>query len=165
MIKSAPTKRMLEQWQACFLQYRHQLSPNKKTGAELLRYLREKYPLQQIHEPAALSVVAGNVTDNAFFAEKLPAGAAPDPVAFFVENTGKGKTLYQQQKSSEKAAENIFVGIDLATGYFLVEGSEQLWDELCAFSGLDKRDLENYVCVGLYLGCLKKFGRLQDVLG
>ncbi len=49
----------------------------------------------------------------------------------------------------------IFVGVDLATGYFLVEGSEQLWDELCAFSGLDERDLENYVCVGLYLDCLK----------
>ena len=145
MIKSAPTKRMLEQWQACFLQYRHQLSPNKQTGAELLRYLREKYPLQQIHEPAALSVVAGNVTDNAFFAEKLPASAAPDPVAFMIGE--------------------IFVGVDLATGYFLVEGSEQLWDELCAFSGLDERDLENYVCVGLYLDCLKKLGRLQDVLG
>lgn len=159
MITRAPTEQRLKAWRALFLQYRPTLSPNKKTGAELLCYLREKYPLQQMREPAALSIVADNVAKNAFYAEKLPAGAAPNPVGFFVKNAKKGKLLYQRQKSAaERAGEKIFVGIDLATGYFAVEGSEQLWDELCAFSGLDERDLENYACVGLYLECLQKLG-------
>lgn len=32
-----------------------------------------------------------------------------------------------------------------------------LYDELCAFQGLDEKDLDNYFCAARYVTCLKKF--------
>lgn len=58
----------------------------------------------------------------------------------------------------------IFVGIDLTTGYYTVEGCTMLWDELCAFQGLDEKDLQNYFCVAQYINSLKRFGLLEAVL-
>lgn len=58
----------------------------------------------------------------------------------------------------------IFVGLDLASGFYMVEGSTMLWDELCAFQGLDERDLENFVRVGQYVQCLKRFGKTEGIL-
>jgi len=42
----------------------------------------------------------------------------------------------------------------------MVEGSSMLWDELCAFQGLDAKDIENYYCVAQYISCLKRFNKL-----
>ena len=71
------------------------------------------------------------------YKDKLPIGAEPSALTFIVKNTGTGKVLYENQDKIFKG-NSIFVGIDLNSGYYCVEGSSILWDELCAFQGLDK---------------------------
>ena len=109
--------------------------PDRKSGRDLLKYLQEKYVLEEIKDVKALEVVCGNVTENEVFSEKLPLGTLPDP--FYIKNQGEGKILYENKGEGEEVfadSEKIFVGIDLKTGYFTVEGSILLWNELF-FSG------------------------------
>ncbi|HHX87473.1 MAG TPA: hypothetical protein GX693_04745 [Firmicutes bacterium] len=58
----------------------------------------------------------------------------------------------------------IFIGVDLSSGFYCIEGSSMLWDELCAFQGLDSKDIENYYCVAQYISCLKRINRLEEML-
>ena len=78
------------------------------------------------------------------------------PVRPIFEETG-GR-LYENKEEIFKDVEEIFVGIDLETGYFCVEGSGELYDELIAFRGLDDRDLENFYLVAEYVAAAQKFG-------
>ena len=71
----------------------------------------------------------------------------------------KGKRYIKTRDEMFKGRK-IFIGVDLASGYFMVEGSSMLWDELCAFQGLDAKDIENYYCVAQYISCLKRFNKL-----
>lgn len=106
---------------------------------------------------------------NKPLAEKLPNGAVPLPRTFFLENKGKGEIFYKNEnKDSEEIwggnITRIFVGIDTVSGYFMVEGSTMLWDELYAFQGIDEADIQNPYCVAQYIACLKRFNHLQDVI-
>ena len=85
---------------------------------------------------------------NKYFKNKLRKNEEPIPVAFYLENNNN----------------RVFVGIDLVSGFYCVEDDEDLWDELCAFEGLDEVDLTNYYCVAEYINCLKKFDMLESVL-
>ncbi|MEN6609365.1 MAG: hypothetical protein ABFC24_00850 [Methanoregulaceae archaeon] len=82
---------------------------------------------------------------------------------FFIEGTGAGKHLYENQNDPFKG-NNIIVGLELETAFFMVEGSSQLWDELFAFRGLDEEDLNNFYLVAEYVACLKNSGMLESVL-
>lgn len=160
MITQEPTADMLEEWKSIWLHYQGKLRPNRKSGAELLCYLQDKYVLTEIHDKNAADAVIGNITMNKPYAEKLPAAAAPAPRTFFLENTGNGKIFYQDENKDSDDITRIFVGIDMVTGFFMVEGSTLLWDELYAYRGLDKTDLQNYVCVAEYINSLKRFNLL-----
>lgn len=159
-----PTPEMFEEWKAVWREYKDFLQPNRKSGQELLDYLSQKYVLTEIHDEKAAEAVCLNITMNKPRAEKLPAGAAPQPRTYFVENRGNGCALYKDMDEIFKDVTRIFVGIDLASGYYMVEGSSMLWDELCAFQGLDQADIQNYYCVAQYIACLKRFGKLQNAL-
>jgi hypothetical protein len=74
-----------------------------------------------------------------------------------IENTGPGTYLYENQ-DEVFTGNNIIVGIDLVTAYFLVEGSSLLWDELFAFRGLDNDDINHFYLVAEYIACTQKFG-------
>jgi len=63
------------------------LQPNRKSGTELLNYLRNKYVLTEIYDKDAIDAIVSNVTMNVPYAEKLPDGVVPVPRAFFLENT------------------------------------------------------------------------------
>ena len=54
--------------------------------------------------------------------------------------------------------DRIFVGVDAATGYFYVEGSEELWDELFVYRGLDELDLRNFALTGQYVDLCRRRG-------
>ncbi|MGF7144588.1 hypothetical protein HNQ56_003019 [Anaerotaenia torta] len=169
MITQEPTKDILEEWKSIWVHYKEKLKPNRKSGTELLHYLQEKYVLTEIHDKSASDAVIGNVTQNEPYAEKLPEGMAPAPRTFFLENAGKGKVLYQDENKDSVNVwggdiTRIFVGIDTVTGFFMVEGSTMLWDELYAFRGLDEKDLQNYVCVAEYINSLKRFDLLTTVI-
>lgn len=137
MLTQEATPEMVKEWKQIYRQNRGSLRPNRKTGAELDAYLRSKYPVTPINTEEANQVVVENVMKNPCFREKLPPGAMPKPATYFVGN-------------------NAFVGIDLASGYFCVEGSEQIYDELFAFRGLDEKDLDNVFLVAEYVKCAKR---------
>jgi hypothetical protein len=99
-----------------------------------------------------------------FIPKKLPAGRTVIPKVYRVLNEGHAQALYLQQDEVFKGRD-IILGIDLETGFFHVEGSSLLWDELFAFRGLDAEDLTNFYLVAEYIACLKKFDMLDDVLG
>jgi len=164
MQTTAATPELVEQWKRTYEAYRNRLQPNRKTGEQVLAFLRERYPLKEFSSETAKQVVSGNVLANDALREQLPDGALPVPACFLVERMGAGEKLYDQQDACF-AGLDIFVGIDLASGWFCVEGSSLLWDELYAFRGLNEKDLANYYSVAEYIACLKRFGKLESVLG
>ena len=163
MLMQEATPKMVAAWKDTFEKYRDKLRPNRKTGAEVVAYLNGKYPLRELCDDEAKQVVIDNVLLNEPFASRLPEGSAPSAVAFLVENEGAGKALYEAQDDIFKGIE-IFVGVELLSGFFSVEGSSLLWDELYAFRGLDEADLQNYYCVAEYVACLKRFNLLEKTL-
>ena len=169
MLTHKPTKEMISKWKSVWIQYKDKLQPNRKSGTELLNYLLQKYVLTEIHEKKAVDTVFYNVTMNKCYAEKLPIGTSPLPKTFFLENAGNGVVLYTNENKDPidiwgGEITRIFVGIDMITGYFIVEGSTMLWDELYAFQGLDEADLQNFYCVAEYISCLKKFAMLESII-
>ncbi len=162
MLTHEPTKEMLQEWKSVWEKYKDKLKPNRKSGTELLNYLQQKYVLTEIHEKEAADVVFYNVTMNKPNAEKLPIGASPIPKTFFLENAENGAAFYTNENKDPVDIwggdiTKIFVGVDIITGFYIVEGSTMLWDELYAFRGLDETDLQNVYCVAEYISCLKKF--------
>lgn len=168
MITQEPTREMLDEWKAVWEQYKDLLRPNRKSGADLLAYLQSKYSLTERFDKNALDAISENVMLNDHLAEKLSAGQSPVPRAFFLDNTENGRRFYlAENRDSPDLWGNditrIFVGVDLSSGFFMVEGSTLLWDELCAFQGVDEKDLQNYVIVAQYIGALKRFGKWDSV--
>ncbi len=167
MITTPTTPEMLSAFKATYNTYKHMLKPNRKTGIQLIRYLDTKYTLTEITSKNALECAAAPVLENECHAEKLPEGETPLPRAFYVENTGKGIALYGNNKAEKELwggeISKIFVAIDETTGFYTVEGSTLLWDELCAIRGLDERDMKNYVSVAQYIDSLKRFDWLYTL--
>ena len=74
----------LRTWKDAWLAYKDRITPNRKTGAQIVRYLQDKYVLEETFEHEACAVVEENVVRNEYNAEKLPPGEKPRPRAFFV---------------------------------------------------------------------------------
>jgi len=163
MLMQEVTPEMVRAWKITFDQYRPRMRPNKKTGSELIAFVKQKYPLTELTDDAIRQVIVDNLTLNECHAKKLPAGKTPVVKGFCIEDTGAGKTLYEKQDDIFKG-NKIIVGFELETAFFMVEGSSLLWDELFAFRGLDDDDLTNCYLVAEYISCLKKSGTLDRVL-
>lgn len=159
MLMQEPTPEMVERWKDVWIEYKDKLLPNRKSGKEVVEYLKNKYLLEELNDDNAKQVVIDNLLYNKIFADKLPIEVEPLVVTFVIENKDNGMFLYENQDEIFKG-NNIFVGVDLESGFFCVEGSSLLWDELYAFQGLDEKDIQNYFCVAEYISCLKKFGLL-----
>ena len=151
MLTHKATAADIAEWKEIFEACRGRLSPNRRSGEELAAYLRTGYPVTPLSGEREFAVVRDNVLRNECFKEKLPEGKAPRPVAFMLKD-----------KETD-----IFIGVELETGYFLVEGverstgefcaekTERLYDELVAFRGLDEKDLGNFYLVAEYVGATK----------
>jgi hypothetical protein len=163
MLMQEATPEMVEGWKEVWQKYKSKLLPNRKSGREVVEYLKNKYLLEELHDDNAKQVVIDNVLNNKRYADKLPMGAEPSAVMFVVKNKDNGKLLYDNQDDVFKGI-NVFVGVDLESGFFYVEGSSLLWDELYVFQGLDEKDIQNYFCVAEYISCLEKFGLLEASL-
>lgn len=166
MIVHSPSKEQREEWRSIWNNYKDLIQPNRKTGLELLDYLQSSYSLTERFDEDALNAIYYTVTRNAHCSEKLPDGAKPVPRAFYLNNTGRGEKFYLPENKDDEEIwggdiTKIFVGIDLSSGFYLVEGSTMLWDELCCFQGVDKKDLQNDVIVAQYVNALQRFGKLD----
>lgn len=148
MLRESPTEKMRALWTRTFETYRSRLKPNRKTGQELVDYLQAKYHCVPFQDEEAAQVVIGNVMENEHYRRKLGKGQTPDPVTF----------------SWQQGERPVWIGIDLASGMYHVKDDERLWEELCAFQGLEEEDLDNRFCVYTYIACLQKQGTLETVL-
>lgn len=156
MIFGPGSKEKLAEWQETHKRFRDKLSPNCKSGKEVLAYLKNKYILDELTEEQHLHVVSQNVLNNDFYKQKLPDGKLPNPKIFILKNEGKGNEIYKEQEDIWERCP-VFIGIDLSSGYIHIEGSCLLYDEIFAFQGIDKYDLENCVRVADYIECIKQF--------
>lgn len=163
MLTRKATPEMVKEWKETAARYRPRLCPNRKPGTEIIAYLTGKYPVRELPVESVSETIADNLLLNEFNAGKLPAGKTPEAVGFLIENTGAGKHLYETQDAIFRG-KPIIIGVELNSGYFMVEGSSLLWDELFAFRGLDEEDLKNYYLVAEYVACLRRFDRLDRVL-
>lgn len=159
MITSAPTAAQLARWKQLWQENRRCLAPCRRSGQELLDYLKAFYSLEPASDPELSAAVSDMVTHNSFFADKLPPGQQPRPAVFYVADSGNGRLLYENREEVFAEVERIIAGIDMASGCYYVEGSGRLWDELCAYQGLDEADLEHYVRTGWYIECAAGRGR------
>ena len=93
----------------------------------------------------------------------------PIPKAFYLETNGNGHKFYLPENMDHpnqwgSEITKIFVGVDLSSGFYIVEGSTMLYDELFAFQGIDEKDLENDVVAADYIHALQRFGKLDSVI-
>ncbi|MCK9286333.1 MAG: hypothetical protein PHU24_11585 [Sphaerochaetaceae bacterium] len=163
MVTQAPTKQLINEWKSIYTTYKDILKPNKLTAQQLIEYLLHKYQAKELADQRWSQVVVDNVLMNEFFKKKLSASDEATAKIFQIENVGAAETLYNEREMFYKD-QPIVVGIELNSVYFLVEGSQHLWDELFAQRGLDEDDLNNYYLVAEYINCLKKFDMLDTVI-
>jgi len=156
MLMQELTHELIESWKKIHQERRDELSPNRKTGAEVLEYLKGKYILREENDKAMKELLAFNVMQNDCHRDKIPSGREPDYRMFLLENQGAGGAIYEKQDEIFRG-KDIVVGVELESGFFIVEGSSLLWDEIFAFRGLDEEDLDNYYLVAEYLSCREKF--------
>ena len=162
LIKEA-TPQQIEEWKEIYNEYRDELHPNRKTGQEMVVFLQNKYSVIELCDDLWHQLVIENLMSTEHFANKLSPGKMPSAVVYQVQNKNLAKRLFDSQDEVFLGSP-IIVGIELETGYFYVQGSSELWDELFTFRGLDEADLKNYYLVAEYINCLKKFGRLNEIL-
>lgn len=163
MLMQEAIPEMIKNWKAISEEYKAKLRPNRKPASAIIEYLEQKYQLEELSDEEWNEVIIGNVMLNDINKCKLPVGKVPTARVFHLENVKNGKLFYEKQDNIFKG-QDIFVGIEMETGFIHVEGSSLLWDELFAFRGLDTDDLKNFYLVAEYITCLKKFDMLDSVL-
>ncbi|EAC8225606.1 hypothetical protein Y419_14715 [Listeria monocytogenes] len=137
MLTKEATPELIKEWQKIYYNHIDNLVPNRKTGFEIDEYFRKNYSFVSLNDKNAKETVIQNIINNESFKEKLSAGVKPKPMTYTIRDS------------------NIFVGIDLISGYFYVEGSEEIYDDLFAYRGLDESDLKNFYLVAEYIRCKK----------
>jgi len=141
MLTTAPTSEMIAEWKRIFEEYHSVLTPDRKSGIEVDRYFREKYPYQLFDNSEFRQIAALNITENEYFRRKLPKDTLPDIQSY--------KTV------------NVLVAIDLCTGEFHIESENiedviPIHDDLFVYRGLDEEDLRNFFLVAEYVKLSRK---------
>lgn len=141
MLTAEPTPELIVQWKRIYAQHRHVLVPNRRSGTEVDRYFREKYPYQLFEDRQFQEIVSLNITENDYFRSKLPYDTLPNIQSY---RTG-----------------NVLVAIDLCTGEFHIESENieeviPIHDDLFVYRGLDSEDLKNFFLVAEYVTLSKK---------
>ncbi|EAH0494297.1 hypothetical protein D3Y79_15270, partial [Listeria monocytogenes] len=112
MLTKEATPELIKEWQKIYYNHINNLVPNRKTGFEINEYFRKNYSFICVKDKNAKETVIQNIINNESFKEKLSVGEKPKPMTYTIRDS------------------NIFVGIDLISGYFYVEGSEDVYDDL-----------------------------------
>lgn len=136
MLMQEPTPEMIQTWKTIFETHHAAMQPNRKTGAQVDAYFRSKYDCTVLKRQSFMDVVIANVLENEYYAAKYPEGERP---------------VIRTYKTGE-----VFVGIDLVSGYFQVEcddieQSAAVYDDLFVYRGLDAVDLTNFFLVAEYI--------------
>lgn len=130
MITSKVSKKQLQNWKKLFQEKKTMLKPNRISGIELDLYFQKKYEPQVLNDIAFKEVVSLNVKEQ------------------------YGEVM--EENVNAYVIDNIYVGIDLDTGFFQVESKDiqrcvPIYDDLFVTRGLSALDLQNYVLTGQYI--------------
>lgn len=136
MILSDLTHEKIAEMKRLYEAYRTVLCPNRKTGAEVDEYLRNKYPCLPYADCAFRDIVAANIMENEHFRAKLQGDTHADIRSYRIGD--------------------ILIGIDFISGEFHIEAegmanAAHIYDDLLVFCGLDEDDLKNFTLVAEYV--------------
>jgi hypothetical protein len=133
MLTSKVDEKKLKLWKELYKKYFDSLKPNRISGRDLNIYFQKNYSAENYDNVMFKKVV--HLNSKEYFHEN--AGDVNDIVAYTLNG-------------------DIFVGIDLKTGFFHVESDDvnksiPIFDDLFITRGLSKDELQNFVIVGQYL--------------
>lgn len=136
MITECVTKEKTDYWKQLWQEKGSALRPNRMSGLLLNEYFQKKYSPTIYENHYFLEAVKYNLIER--HGEK--AADSSNIVCYLVD-------------------EDVYVGIDLSTGFFYIESDNtekcvSIYDDMYVKRGLDKDDLQNYVYVGQYLELL-----------
>lgn len=133
MITAPVSKDQLVYWKQIWQEKLSSLKPNRISGTQLNEYFQSAYSPEICEDKHFREAVAFNLKEQ-----------------YGKETAGYANIVcYSVNKE-------IYVGIDLNTGFFQVESKDiekciLIYDDLYVKRGLDKDDLRNYVTVGQYI--------------
>lgn len=145
-----PTKEDVKKWKVLHATYRSILKPNRKNGKEMLAYIQEHYPVQVVLNQEWQDGLCEELVANEAFKEKVPVGKKLEATCLKVEHTSETAYLFENRASIFQDCE-IYIGLEIQSGYMHIEGSDVLYDELFVYQGLDEYDLENPFLVAQYV--------------
>lgn len=133
MLTSKVDEKKLKLWKELYKKYFDSLKPNRISGRDLNIYFQKNYSAKNYDNVVFKKVV--HLNSKEYFHEN--AGDVNDIVAYTLNG-------------------DIFVGIDLKTGFFHIESDDvsksiPIFDDLFITRGLSKDELQNFVIVGQYL--------------
>lgn len=133
MLTSEVDEKKLKLWKELYKKYSDSLKPNRISGRDLNIYFQKNYSAKNYDNVVFKKVV--HLNSKEYFHEN--AGDVNDIVAYTLNG-------------------DIFVGIDLKTGFFHIESDDvnksiPIFDDLFITRGLSKDELQNFVIVGQYL--------------
>lgn len=133
MLTSKVDEKKLRLWKELYKKYSDSLKPNRISGRDLNIYFQKNYSAENYDNVVFKKVV--HLNSKEYFHEN--AGDVNDIVAYILND-------------------DIFVGIDLKTGFFHIESDDvsksiPIFDDLFITRGLSKDELQNFVIVGQYL--------------
>ncbi|MGN0517667.1 MAG: hypothetical protein ACI4II_02955 [Acutalibacteraceae bacterium] len=138
MLTSAPTKKQIEEWKRVFREKGAFLKPNRISGKQLDSYFREKYSPKREDIDSLKEAIYLNKTEQD--------GDIPKDISHIVTYV---------------VNDDIYVGIDLYSGFFQVECEEisrmsSVYDDLFLTRGLDEKDLQNFFLTAQYIQLIEK---------
>ena len=158
-----PTKESIKEWKEIYEEYKSFLHPNLKPAVLVIEYLKDKYPIRENTSKRFTEALIYNIKMNEQLVLKIHDGKELTPIVFIIPNERNASELYKIRDEVYDGSQ-IIIGIEFETDYFIVEGSDELSDEITAFRGLDMNDINNYYLVANYVRCLKKYNLLENVL-
>ena len=134
MITTEVTSEQIENWKQIYSENKNKLVVNRISGKALDNYFVEKYH---------------------------PINDAPSQFADIVVFNAKENDEQEPIVSTYVLEGNIYVGIDLNSGFFQVECEDidkmrAVWDDLFLARGLSEKDIDNYVIAAQYILLQKK---------
>lgn len=129
MITTEVTSEQIENWRKIYSENKNKLVVNRISGKALDNYFVEKYHPIKEAPSRFVDIVILNAKEN----------NEQEPIVSAYELEG-----------------NIYVGIDLNSGFFQVECEDvdkmrAVWDDLFLARGLSEKDIDNYVIVAQYI--------------
>lgn len=129
MITKEVTSEQIENWKKIYSENKNKLVVNRISGKALDNYFVEKYHPIKDAPKQFVDIVLLNAREH----------DEQDPIV-----------------STYVLDENIYVGIDLNSGFYQVECEDiekmsAIWDDLFVVRGLNEEDIDNYVIAAQYI--------------